>query len=264
MSQQKAAYDKQAWARGKAAARAVLAYYGIDQVEQIKLRDITFDQELKVKQRLIRGAEGRLVRTGPKGVVTVNQAIREPGKKRFVIAHEFGHYKMHQEQALFSCDEAAFMAWHRSRPQEVEANVFAAELLMPEAIFRKAAHGQKVRFETIKALADDFRVTLTAATLRYAMLDIVPCAVIFSKDGKVAWYKCSESFPYQFISVSKTVHPDSGAGEYFSGFRSSKEAELTPCDVWFHDWSLVPGDRCFEQCRYMPRYNAVLSLLFYE
>jgi hypothetical protein len=29
-----------------------------------------------------------------RGIITVNKSIREPGQKRFVIAHEIGHYEL--------------------------------------------------------------------------------------------------------------------------------------------------------------------------
>ena len=246
------------------AAAALLHRYGIRRVEDIQLEDIAFAEGLLIEEQLIRGAEGRLVRRPARrfsGIATVSTRIREPGKKRFVAAHELGHFEMHPQTPMFNCDEAAFLAWHRNRPEEVEANVFAASLLMPERLFREEVAGKPTRIETIEGLASHFQVTLSAAAIRYAWLDIVPCTVILSQNGKVVWYRSSESFPYNYIPLGKDVDPDSGAGEYFTGVRSSVEPELTPFDVWFSDWSLVPGERCYEQCRIMPSYNAVLSIL---
>ena len=247
------------------AAAALLNRYGIDSIDEIQVEDIAFAQGLLIEERPIRGAEGRLVRgpgRGLSGIATVNEHVREPGKKRFVAAHELGHFEMHPNTSMFSCDEAAFLAWHRNRPEEVEANVFAASLLMPEKLFKEESALKPALIQTIEDLATRFRVTLSAAAIRYASLDVAPCAVIFSRNGKVVWYRSSDSFPYHYIPFGMDVDPDSGAGEYFTGIRSSEEPELTPFEVWFSaDWSLEPGERCYEQCKIMPSYNAVLSLL---
>ena len=262
MRQRESSYSKKSWLKAKMAAAAVLNHYGIDSVDEIQIRDIAYARGLRVQEIPIRGAEGRLVRRGRRGIATVNKLIREPGKKRFVIAHELGHFEIHKEKPLFSCDEAAFLAWHRNRPEEVEANVFAASILMPARLFQDAASRKPIRVETIEELASLFRVTLSAAAIRYATLDIEPCAVVFSQNGKVVWYRSSDSFPYEYIPLGQPVHPFSGAGEFFAKERFSKEPELTPYEVWFSDWSLESGKRCYEQCRLMPGYNAVLSLLF--
>jgi hypothetical protein len=248
--------------RAEMKARELLRCYAIEDVSDIAVRDIAYARGLLVQERPIRGAEGRLLRGPRKGIATVDDAIAQPGKKRFVIAHELGHFELHRDDDIFVCDEAAFLDWHRNRPQETEANVFAAELLMPSRLFQQDARGRLTSFDTLKVLAENYRVTLTAAAFRYATLDIVPCTIVFSQNGTIVWYLCSDSFPYRYIRRGNLVHPHSGAGELFAQGSTSPDPELTPYEAWFIDDDLVPGEMCYEQCLPMPRYEAALSLIW--
>lgn len=86
-----------------------------------------------------------LLLTGP-GEIWVNkeEALRWPGRKRFTIGHELGHWELHRtgQQSLF-CRTASIddkeSAEATTRPAipvtEEEANAFAAALLMPAELF---------------------------------------------------------------------------------------------------------------------------------
>ncbi len=66
----------------------------------------------------------------------------EPGpRRRFTVAHEIGHHLLHSDGAAVMCRPADVeTAQGGERAREREANRFAAELLMPEAMVREAAH----------------------------------------------------------------------------------------------------------------------------
>ena len=77
-----------------------------------------------------------------RGEIWVNAAeAREwPPRKRFTIAHELGHWILHRagQQALF-CRHGSVEEADRPElpPAEVEANAFAAALLMPADLVRE-------------------------------------------------------------------------------------------------------------------------------
>lgn len=244
-------------------ARRLIHHFAIDEAGAVPVEIIACDQGLLAQEKPIRGAEGRLVCGESTGVVTVNANVKEPSKKRFVIAHELGHFLLHRKRSQYPiCDESAFLDWHRSRPHETEANVFAAELLMPGNLFCYAAAGTTMSAETIELLSGLFEVSFTSAALRYTELDIVPCAVVYSQDREIKWYRCSDSFRYSYIPVGKKVSPISGAGEYFEKDINTREAEKTLFEAWFADDNLVLNEYCYEQCIIMPSYNGVLSLIW--
>src|SRR5215213_4865149 len=78
-----------------------------------------------------------------KNVIAVAGNLR-PDVRRFTAAHEIGHYVLHanQSKVLFRDHPlSGTERLHRNRPPvEKEADLFAAELLMPERPLRDAFH----------------------------------------------------------------------------------------------------------------------------
>lgn len=242
-------------------AREILEDLGLERVAGVDLRDLAFERGLLIQSRPIRGAEGRLVRRGERAIATVDSGLRERGQRRFVAAHELGHFELHRDEPVFVCDHAAFVDWHRRRPAETEANRFAAELLMPKAAFVSDAHGEAPSFDVVRALADSFAASLTATAFRYVHLDVSPSALICCSDRRVSWTLLSASFPYRRVRRDGTVHDHTGAGEYFSGGTTSSRPEPTPATAWFYD-ATDPASRCMEHCCPMPVYGSTLSLIW--
>jgi Zn-dependent peptidase ImmA (M78 family) len=78
---------------------------------------------------------GLILRSKGMTLIGVNSDHSE-NRKRFTIAHELGHYKLH-DKGVFVDPEQNFSIMYRRKtdgydPEESEANAFAAELLMPE------------------------------------------------------------------------------------------------------------------------------------
>lgn len=93
-----------------------------------------------------------------KGEIWVNasEGKQWPPRRRFTIAHELGHWRLHRRpgrQALFcrqasvSEDDAEQPDRERRKPPPIEdeANVFAAALLMPRHLMRE--HYERLRLE---------------------------------------------------------------------------------------------------------------------
>ncbi|MXZ17782.1 MAG: ImmA/IrrE family metallo-endopeptidase [Rhodothermaceae bacterium] len=246
-------------ARGK--ARTILAHYGLERGAAAYLRDIACDRGLIVLDKPIRGAEGRLVQLGDRAIATVNKSIDNLGKRTFVLAHEFGHYEL-QHNTHIGCEDAAFVDWHRKRPQETEANQFAAELLMPKRWFIETARNRLFSLDTVKDIANICQVSVTAAAFRCVELDICPSALVFCQSGLIQWYTVSESLPYKRIPHGTRPHRYSGAGEYFVDGGTSPDPEKTPMIAWFIDDNIPPDELVMEQCLPMPNLDSTLSLIW--
>lgn len=109
--------------------------------------------------------------------ITCVNADDSVGHKRFALAHELSHY-------LFDFDESKQLNYYNTyfpnqeedKEEEKRANQFAANLLMPEKIFRdklKTYENLQSKAETISALGRDFRVSPTAVLRRCQELKIV-------------------------------------------------------------------------------------------
>lgn len=107
-----------------------------------------------------------------------------PNRRRFTIAHELGHYRLHRgkrnmfvDREVFRRDEVSSLAVDRL---EIEANAFAASLLMPEDELLADAErairrlGPKPDAERLsKNLARQYSVSKQAMSFRLANLGII-------------------------------------------------------------------------------------------
>src|SRR5690606_4462795 len=117
--------------------------------------------------------DGKIIFGNTKTIIKVNSKIQFQERKRFVAAHEIGHLIMHRNMQLpedtFSNFNIISGMEHilKNGKQELEANEFASELLMPEKLFLKEAVGKKFSPFLIKQLSERFKTSLTATIFRY-------------------------------------------------------------------------------------------------
>lgn len=94
--------------------------------------------------------------------ISINDSI---SRQRFTLAHELGHCVLHREQyqekGLLEGIDMFRDPENHSR-MEVEANAFAAELLMPRELVRQ----KWAIWGSTEILADIFRVSLSAMSYR--------------------------------------------------------------------------------------------------
>ncbi len=100
-----------------------------------------------------------------------------PYRKRFSVAHELGHYFLHLPGDGEIVDKRIHMYrgkalnggdWDEGRAREIEANRFAAALLMPEEFVRD----QWEVTPNVSAMAKIFKVSQSAMGYRIDDLDI--------------------------------------------------------------------------------------------
>jgi Zn-dependent peptidase ImmA (M78 family) len=107
-------------------------------------------------------------------------------RQRFTIAHEIGHHVLgHQFESgdHVHIDHGNFISQRGPRastgldPKEIEANQFAAALLMPVALVRKAAIEVAAKSALldfhVERLADRFCVSQQAMTIRLSTLGLL-------------------------------------------------------------------------------------------
>lgn len=157
------------------AQRALSVYHGGDSYG-IPIDPVQIARSLGINvfaSKLDNSLSGMIAKLGADGDVNIfvnseHAAVRQ----RFTTAHELGHYFAKQE--LPDADVATYI--HRrdslsacgTNSEEIFANQFAAELLMPAAEVRRL---KSVGFD-LMALASRFNVSLDAMTLRLKNLSI--------------------------------------------------------------------------------------------
>ncbi len=117
-------------------------------------------------------------------------------RTRFSIAHELGHYFLDKHRAYLMGGGHA----HLSRSDftsdaivEREADIFASTLLMPSRLARCLVNQGELTLDVIRELADTFRLSLVATSLRAVRISDFPCALVGLRDGCVAWCFRSKS-----------------------------------------------------------------------
>jgi len=136
------------------------------------------------RQVLEEEVSGILVIKGERAVIAVN-GNHHPNRQRFTIAHELGHYLLHREaSSVFIDATTVFFRDQRSSEgtkwQEVEANSFAAELLMPTIALTEVLRDQvgehlldELDDAVIRRLAAHFGVSIQALTVRLVRLGFI-------------------------------------------------------------------------------------------
>lgn len=147
----------------------------------------------KVKGHPIDGIEGMLIqRESQIWYVLYNENILVPGRIKFTIAHELGHYLLHRrDQAEFRCGQDDILGTRDSRAIEHEANLFASYLLMPMDDFRRQVDGQPITLELLGHCADRYGVSLTAAILKWLEFTDAIATLVVGREGYVLWSRSS-------------------------------------------------------------------------
>ena len=105
-------------------------------------------------------------------IVNANQHLH---RRRFTVAHELGHHQLGHISDDVHVDTQVFHRNARSRTgedrHEVEANAFAAELLMPRSEVKKYGRVDVLDDSLVGRLAKDFRVSHSAMAIRIENLN---------------------------------------------------------------------------------------------
>lgn len=242
-------------------AEALLRELGIDGVPDV--RQISEALGVGIEEAAVESFDGALVRVkgSTQGMIAIRQTIRELGRKNFTIAHELGHLLLPGHEESTVCLQAEVESWESGVPtQELEANEFAGELLMPSELVRAALSGQKPSFELVEELARQYAVSLTASAYRFVQLTSHPCAIVWSQEGRSRWFKRSEEFAH-WVRLGERLDSRTFASDCMSGDEVPGSWESVPASAWIT--GDVPDDfRLLEETRCMPFYSGSLSLLW--
>lgn len=108
------------------------------------------------------------------GVIGVN-SLHSPNRQRFTLAHELGHIRLHRQQLEngVHVDKGSLrrdsLASQGTDATEIEANNFAAELLMPTPILEAVLEGRHIDLEDdefVELMAKKFKVSPIALQFR--------------------------------------------------------------------------------------------------
>lgn len=146
----------------------------------------------------MKGISGALIFADPNPIIIYSTEHANEGFENFSVAHELGHYFLpghpdeimkaggaHMSRSGFSQGDSSI---------ELEADHFAAGLLMPSYLVRKSLGSGQIGLKGIRDMAGDASASLTAAAIRAAECAEHPMCIIVSEGPAVSYAFASPSF----------------------------------------------------------------------
>lgn len=248
-------------------AKRVIFECGLNHPTEETLSEVILGRGAHYQECPLTGKEGEIVSFEGKSIITINSNITTNSKKRFVAAHELGHYEMHRNLIpVINDTEYDLVNWYKAGPHETEANEFAAEFLMPTKLFQEECKGKIFGPEIIDHLADTFQVSKTATILRFVEKGNYPVCIIYCKDNLMKWWKKSADFR-KFLRFSHNEPPPDGSvvSEFFEldiNYYYDKRKQEVWKSVWFDVNPHESDTIVYEYCLYAKSYNYTLSIIW--
>jgi hypothetical protein len=245
-----------------AKADDLLGELHICQPDEIDIERIAIFKGAEVRYAPLKGMDGCLVREGESAVITIRSSLKFEGQRRFVIAHELGHFFLHPHtRQIETVDKQQANNWsEKQETEEYEANLFAAELLMPRALFAPRAASKEPSFKLIEDLAAEFSTTLTATAVQFVLTTREECAVVSATDRHRKWFIVSPGFEFQMLE-DDYIHGHSCAAEVNKSKRSSRSSDIE-AGFWLEGYHHDHKSLITEDARFFPSLGRSLSLLW--
>ena len=195
------------------------------------------------------------------GTIRIRAGIGSHGRKRFTIAHEIGHYLLpgHGEE-YSSCTFSDINVPRKSALKELEANRFAAELLLPADQIPSRIGDQPLSIDIIRRVAKEFEASLLATAFQCVAATSENCVVIVTLDRIVQYYRPSKSWGCA-IEVSCPLSDRSLA--YRLNLTNKEATGTVHICAWAHSGWFDVLDQVRENSLYVPEHNMILTILSY-
>ncbi len=246
-------------------AKRVWKLYGFQSPADLVLEDLAMAMGVVVLEAKLDSADARLVRKGNRGIIRLKQDIPQVGRKRFAVAHEIGHWRLHEKESqVVACTSEDMRADYKGSELEIEANVFASELLMPQALFKPAMAGRTPTADTINGLAGVYRTSRTATAVRYVELSDEHCVMVMAEAGRIKWWRASKELNGSlWIKAGAPVSNRTLAGKYFAGTLDCEEVQDVSMSEWAERYPEFAED-AIEAAIPLGQTGAVLSMIWLE
>ncbi|MES2326282.1 MAG: ImmA/IrrE family metallo-endopeptidase [Pseudomonadota bacterium] len=214
------------------------------------------------------GASGMLIHVAGQFGICYPTHIESEGFKKFSVGHEIGHYRLpgHVEAVLDENGQHVSSAgFHSSSRYELEADHFAAALLMPTRLVRAILNEVGDGLSAVEAIAGECETSLEAAAIRFTHLCPDPAAVVRSQ---------GETIEYAFMSNSLrdfdglewirkgTPLPDSATREFNRDDANIRFGRRTEGSSTVEDWFGGPyRQKVLEEVAGLGSYGKTITIL---
>ena len=244
-------------------AEAIIAQIP-DLPRRVPVEEIAYALDIvEISVEPLKSFEGVLITSGPEkaeGSILVN-ARSGLRRRRYTVGHELGHF-LHPHhippQGSFHCTSEDMLRNNAKGTgnrilQEIQANAFAAELLLPRTLFIRDMRCQReLDLDHVIELSENYDISKEAVARRYVRLQEEPCAVVFSYQGLIRYFCRHDDFPWLDIRPRSPIPVKSSAAKTVQNVgRTSSWAEVD-ASVWISnsDQRLICEQNLLQQSGY--------------
>jgi len=225
--------------------------------------------EVKAKPATAPGVSGMLLRHGDNFGILYATCYANEGFEKFSVAHELGHYLLegHIDHVLpedgIHESRAGFLS---SDPYEMEADRFAAALLMPADLFKRACTRLSDGLDAIETMASLCNASMTTTAIRFAQLAPTCMAIVMSSGTTIDYCFMSESLKtmggVEWLRKNEPIPNGVETGRFNANSGNVEQAHRVVRDVDLQDWfggqRSLPGT---EEILGLGRYGRTLTVL---
>ena len=133
------------------------------------------------------GVSGMLIRVGNEFAIAYATHIDNEPFQRYSVSHELGHYFLpgHADAVLINGIHESKAGYESNDVYEMEADGFAAGLLMPRHLFFPALERSGQGIVAVKSLASLCNTSLHATAIRYSQCSREPVAIVISVGNRI-------------------------------------------------------------------------------
>lgn len=164
------------WKKPRIAAKKILDELNI-QKPPVSVHEIARHLGADLRfERVERDISGFISRQKDGSIVIGINTFHHSNRQRFTLAHELGHLSLHTGKTLYVDHVPRFRDVKSAKavePEEIEANIFAAELLMPEDFLAhdiQAMEDDTITRDAIEKLSKRYKVSPEAMRVRLERL----------------------------------------------------------------------------------------------
>lgn len=165
-------------------------YSPFDLCEQLGISVIT-DKALR--------KDGYLICSDGLKLIFTSSNIQNKHRQEFIVAHEVGHFLMHQNQ-LYCCSNVSVAPSTKvnTSHQEKEANTFATELLAPINKLIPLIPNRSLRLSDISFVANYFDISMSHAAIKCIQNSKAENEVLLCYEGdKLKWFVTKGAYRFR-------------------------------------------------------------------
>lgn len=189
-----------------------------------------------------KSVSGRLVYANTQFGIQYATYLNNEGFERFSVAHELGHYFTpgHPEKLLINGVHNSRGGFVSGEQCELEADHFAAGLLMPAYLFDKELNNHLSGLSAVEALAGKCETSLTATAIRYAQRTPDAIAIIISEKKVIDYCFMSDELKQinglRWIKKGTPVPQDTVTYRFNSSDKNILNANKVDGEASIEDW----------------------------